>query len=111
MSRAAENENRLIVQMGIGQAADATEAAIIAIKSAGQGANAPILSQNPGVARFVVSLGLPDPESLDESQLRAVCPEGAELRIVHGGQQVGAIIVATAAVETFLPTQTGWISA
>ncbi|WP_425038969.1 Lin0512 family protein [Primorskyibacter sp. S187A] len=114
------SEQRLIIQMA--QATDATgdmqRAAVRAVKRALSQADiaAPeTLGLTSDAVRVCINLGVPEPAAVDAEALVALNKLGqTDIRITPGGLKVqdsetGAVqIAATAAVEVFLPIQTGW---
>ena len=115
-------EGRLIIEMGMGNdmyGQDYTKAAARAIEDAIRHSSLPIFEAT-GLShdrmRVAVTIGVQDPDAVDCAALAAKLPRGrAEVRAVKGGLDVenldsgGVIVIAQAAVEAFLPKQTGWI--
>lgn len=115
------DEGRLIIEMGMGNdmyGQDYTKAAKRAIEDAIRHSSLPIFEAT-GLShdemRVQVTVGVQDPGALDCAALAAGLPRGrAEVRAVKGGLNVenpetgGVIVIAQAAVEAFLPRQTGW---
>lgn len=113
------DEQRLIIEMGQGNdlhGRDYTKAARRAVEDAFRGSSLPIfgaLGLSHDAMRVQVTVGVQDPDAVDVDALQAVLPRGrAEVRAVFGGMDVPmgdeVIVVATAAVEAFLPRQDGW---
>ena len=114
-------EQRLIIEMGMGNdmyGQDYTKAAARAIEDAIRHSSLPIFEAT-GLShdqmRVQVTVGVADPDAVDIDVLVAKLPRGrAEVRAVKGGLNVpnpdtgGMIVMAQAAVEAFLPPQTGW---
>ncbi len=112
-------EQRLIIEMGMGNdlhGMDYTKAAKRAIEDAFRHSSLPVFGviEIPHDAmRVQVTVAVQEPDKLDLDTLRATLPRGrAEVRAVHGGLNVPAngetIVIAQAAVEAFLPPQSGW---
>jgi len=93
---------RLIVQMGIGVAFDATEAATKAVAEAtGRGT----VHLTTPVSEVVVRLGAPDPAKVDSARVAELFADGAvDVRIVPGGQVFDGRVLVCAAVERFYRT-------
>ena len=114
-------EQRFIIEMGMGNdqyGMDYTKAAGRAIEDAIRHSAIPMF-QATGMStdemRVAVTIGVQDPDAVDCAALVSALPRGrAEVRAVHGGLNVEngetgtTIVIATAAVEAFLPRQTGW---
>ena len=114
------SDQRLIVEMGMGNdqyGKDYTKAAGRAIEDALRHSSLPIF-QATGLStdamRIAVTVGVHEPEKLDVEALAKLLPRGkANVRAVKGGLNVrnpetdGEIVIATAAVEAFLPKQSG----
>lgn len=114
-------EQRVIIEMGMGNdqyGKDYTKAARRAIEDAIRHSSLPIfqaLDLSTDEMRVQVTVGVQEPEKVDTEALRAALPRGrAEVFAALGGLNVdnpdtgGTIVIATAAVEAFLPRQTGW---
>ncbi len=115
------SEGRIIIEMGMGNdmyGQDYTKAAARAIEDAIRHSSLPIFGaiDLPHEAmRVSVTIGVQEPERVDCALLVNKLPRGrAEVRSVKGGLNVtnpdtgGTIVIAQAAVEAFLPRQTGW---
>jgi uncharacterized protein (TIGR02058 family) len=111
-------DQRFIIEMGMGNdlyGQDMTKAALRAIEDAMRHSSIPMfeaLDIPHDRMRVQVTVGLPRPEEADLDALRAKLPRGrAEVRAVKGGLLVenpdtgNITIIATAAVEAFLPPQ------
>ncbi len=112
-------EQRLIIEMGMGNdlhGMDYTKAAKRAIEDAFRHSSLPVfgvLEMPHDAMRVQVTVAVQEPDKLDLDALRATLPRGqAQVRAVHGGLNVPAngetIVIAQAAVEAFLPVQSGW---
>jgi uncharacterized protein (TIGR02058 family) len=122
MTRAtAEQDQRLIVEMGMGNdlhGQDYTKAAARAIEDAIRHSSLPIfgaLNLPSDAMRVAVTVGVQKPEQVDCAALEAGLPRGrVAVRAVPGGLDItnpdtGEItVLASAAVEAFLPPQSGW---
>jgi uncharacterized protein (TIGR02058 family) len=109
---------RFILEMGMGNdlhGMDYQKAAARAIESAFRRSTIPMF-ETTGLShdemRVHVTVGVQDPGALDCDSLAALLPRGrATVRAVRGGQNVAnpetgdTIVIATAAVEAFLPDQ------
>lgn len=113
-------ERRVIIEMGMGNdlhGMDYQKAAARAIEDAIRHSTLPIFETTGlehGQMRVQVTVGVQDPERLDTTALAQGLPRGrAEVRAVKGGQNVtnpetgDTLVIATAAVEAFLPGQIG----
>ncbi|CUH76903.1 Lin0512 family protein [Tropicibacter naphthalenivorans] len=104
---------RLIIEMGMGvdlTGGDYTKAAQRAVRDCLGHSALPILHEVPG-AVVRVTIGVQRPEAVDTAVFPAMFPVGeVEVAVRHGGMDVGAggHVVASAAVEVFLPAQDGW---
>jgi uncharacterized protein (TIGR02058 family) len=113
-------ERRMIIEMGMGNdqyGMDYTKAVARAIEDAIRHSALPIfasLDLDTNVMRVQVTVGVQDPDKVDVAALAAKLPRGhAEVRAVKGGLNVenpagNTIMIASAAVEAFLPPQEGW---
>lgn len=115
------SDRRVIVEMGMGNdqyGMDYTKAAARAIKDAIRHSALPLF-QAVGLPaetmRVQVTVGVQEPGRVDTSALAKTLPRGqATVRAVQGGLNVEnpdtgtTIVIATAAVEAFVPPQTGW---
>lgn len=115
------NDQRLIVEMGMGvdlHGGDYTKAARRAVDDALHHSSMPILRSldiDKADRRVRVTIGVQQPDQVDRAEVAKVLPhEGVEIEVVLGGLDVadptygGGHVIATAAVELFLPKQTGW---
>lgn len=116
------SDQRFIIEMGMGNdlhGMDYQKAATRAIEDAIRHSTLPIFSSTglePGQMRVQVTVGVQAPEALDLEVLAQGLPRGhATVRAVKGGQNVTnpesgeTLVIATAAVEAFLPYQgDGW---
>lgn len=112
------SDRRFIIEMGMGNdlyGQDCTKAAARAIEDAIRHSSIPLF-ETLGIAhdamRVRVTVGVPDPDSVDCAALAAGLPRGrAEVRAVAGGLSVtnpdtgNVTVIAQAAVEAFLPPQ------
>jgi uncharacterized protein (TIGR02058 family) len=112
-------EQRVIIEMGMGNdlhGMDYTKAAARAIEDALRHSSLPLFGVtglSHEAMRVQVTVAVQEPDKVDIEALVAKLPRGrAEVRAVMGGLNVPAgeetIVVAQAAVEAFLPPQTGW---
>lgn len=114
-------EGRLIIEMGMGNdmyGRDYQKAAARAIDDAIRHSSLPIFAATGLSAddmRVQVTIGVQEPGALDCAALATCLPRGrAEVTAVKGGLNVenpdtgDTIVIAQAAVEAFLPKQTGW---
>lgn len=113
-------EQRMIIEMGMGSdqyGMDYTKAASRAIEDAIRHSALPIfasLELDTNAMRVQVTVGVQEPDKIDVTVLAAKLPRGhAEVRAVKGGLNVenpagNTIVIASAAVEAFLPLQDGW---
>ena len=117
------NNQRIIIEMGMGNdqyGMDYTKAAGRAIEDAIRHSSLAIF-RNTGLKaddmQITVSVGVQEPDKVDPAVLRAKLPYGApEIRVVKGGLNVtdpagdATIVIASAAVEVFLPSEVGnWV--
>lgn len=114
-------EQRMIIEMGMGNdqyGMDYTKAAARAIEDAIRHSALPVfqaIDLSTDDMRVQVTIGVQEPEALDLEALAACLPRGrAEVRATRGGLNVvnkdtgTTIVIASAAVEAFLPVQTAW---
>jgi len=115
-------DQRFIIEMGIGNdlhGMDYQKAAARAIEDAFRHSSIPMFNalDIPHAAmRVQVTVGVQEPDKIDPVILAQKLPRGAAtVTAVKGGQNVpnphgDTIVIATAAVEAFLPNQAGnWI--
>ncbi|SFN92408.1 conserved hypothetical protein [Roseovarius lutimaris] len=114
------DDQRFIIEMGMGNdlhGMDYQKAATRAIEDAIRHSTLPIFL-NTEIAhtemRVAVTVGVQEPDKLDTEALTKGLPRGrAQVRAVSGGQNVTdpcsgeTLVIATAAVEAFLPGQAG----
>lgn len=111
-------ENRIIIEMGMGNdlhGMNYQKAARRAIEDAFRHSTLPIfatLDIPTDAMRVQVTVGVQEPDRLDTDALIAILPRGrATVTAVKGGQNVtnnatgDTAVIATAAVEAFLPNQ------
>jgi len=116
------SEGRMIIEMGMGNdqyGQDYTKAAARAIEDAIRHSSLPIFAAtglSHDVMRVQVTVGVQDPSAVDCDALVSKLPRGrVTVTAVQGGLNVpnpetgGLIVIASAAVEAFLPKQTGWV--
>jgi uncharacterized protein (TIGR02058 family) len=115
------SDQRFIIEMGMGNdlyGMDYTKAAARAIEDAIRHSSIPMF-ESLGLAhddmRVQVTVAVQDPDAVDVATLAAKLPRGrATVRAVKGGLNVEnaetgtTIVIASAAVEAFLPAQDGW---
>jgi uncharacterized protein (TIGR02058 family) len=111
----------MIIEMGMGNdqyGMDYTKAAARAIEDAIRHSALPIfasLDLGTDAMRVQVTVGVQEPDKVDTDTLVASLPRGhATVRAVKGGLNIAnpggnTIVVASAAVEAFLPPQDGWV--
>ena len=116
------SDQRFIIEMGMGNdqyGQDYTKAAGRAIEDAFRHSAIPMfqalepaLGLTPQEMRVQVTIGVQDPAQVDTAALVSTLPRGrAEVRAVFGGQNVtnpdtgNVIVIASAAIEAFLPYQ------
>lgn len=112
------SDQRFILEMGFGTdqyGGDYTKAAIRAVDDAIRKVAIPMfagLGIDTNDMRVQVTIGVADPDAVDVAAIAAHMPRGrAEVKIVQGGLNVEnpqvdqTLVVATAAVEAFLPRQ------
>ncbi|MCF6444894.1 Lin0512 family protein [Nereida sp. MMG025] len=110
-------DHRFIIEMGMGNdlyGEDMTKAAARAIQDAIRHSSIPmfdVLGISHDHMRVQVTVGVPDPQSVDTAALAKTLPRGnVAVTATKGGHrshnpQTGqTITIATAAVEAFLPT-------
>ena len=110
-------DQRFIIEMGMGNdlhGMDYQKAAARAIEDAFRHSSIPMFG-SLGIPheemRVQVTVGVQEPEALDTEALAEKLPRGrATVKAVKGGQNVpnpngDTIVIATAAVEAFLPSQ------
>ncbi|MDA7963787.1 Lin0512 family protein [Ruegeria sp.] len=113
-------EKRIILEMGTGNdlyGQDYTKAARRAVQDALHHSSITLFSKlgiDHAEMRVEVTIGVQDPEAVDCDLVAADLPRGrATVRAVRGGLDVTDAqagtrhVVATAAIEAFLPDQTG----
>ncbi|MEM6587535.1 MAG: Lin0512 family protein [Pseudomonadota bacterium] len=114
------SDQRFILEMGMGNdlhGMDYQKAATRAIESALRRSTLPIFDAT-GIShtemRVAVTIGVQEPDALDIDALAKGLPRGrVSITAVKGGQNVTnpdtgeTLVIATAAVEAFLPSQTG----
>ncbi|WP_338549226.1 Lin0512 family protein [Roseovarius phycicola] len=112
------NDQRFIIEMGMGNdqyGMDYQKAAARAIESAIRRSAIPMYATT-GLShkdmRVQVTIGVQEPSKIDTIALAQNLPRGrAKVQAVYGGQNIvnpdtgDTIVVATAAVEAFLPDQ------
>lgn len=114
------NERRVIIEMGMGNdlyGEDYTKAAIRAVEDAFRHSSLPMFEATGlkhSQMRVQVTVGVQEPDKVDLAAVTAHLPRGkAEVRAVKGGLNVEnleteqTIVIATAAVEAYVPDQTG----
>jgi uncharacterized protein (TIGR02058 family) len=113
-----QNDQRMIIEMGMGNdlhGMDYQKAARRAIEDAFRHSTLPIfatLDIPTDAMRVQVTIGVQEPDKLDTDALIAMLPRGnATVTAVKGGQNVAnpatgdTAVIATAAIEAFLPSQ------
>lgn len=111
-------DQRMIIEMGMGNdlhGMDYQKAAARAIEDAFRHSTLPIfatLDIPTDAMRVQVTVGVQEPERIDTGALAALLPRGrATVTAVKGGQNVAhpatgdTAVIATAAIEAFLPNQ------
>ena len=114
------SDQRVIIEMGMGNdlhGQDYTKAAARAIEDAIRHSTLPIfqaIGMDHSEMRVQVTIGVQEPERVDTEALVAKLPRGkATVSVTLGGLNVAnpetgdTAVIATAAVEAFLPSQTG----
>ena len=114
------SDQRFIIEMGMGNdqyGQDYTKAAARAIEDAIRHSAIPLFDAtglSPDAMRVQVTVGVQLPEAVDCDALAAKLPRGqATVRAVFGGLDVEnpdtgkILVIASAAVEAFLPKQPG----
>ncbi|WP_137702526.1 Lin0512 family protein [Marimonas lutisalis] len=113
-------DRRFIIEMAQGtdlHGGDYTKAALRAVRAALQGSSLALLGGegiDPAAMRVQVTVGVQDPNAVDRAAIAALLPAGrVTVDVIHGGldhagPRGGApIVIATAAVEAFLPDHPG----
>ncbi len=116
--RSAPNDQRFIIEMGTGNdlyGMDYTKACARAIEDAMRHSSLPLFEATGlphDAMRVAVTVAVQDPDAVDCAALAQTLPRGrATVRAVRGGLNVtnpdngNVIVVATAAIEAFLPPQ------
>ena len=117
------SDQRFIIEMGMGNdlhGMDYQKAARRAIEDAIRHSTLPIFEATgiePAQMRVQVTVGVQEPEKLDTDALAQGLPRGrASVAAIKGGQNVTnpetgeTLVIATAAVEAFLPLQAAkWV--
>jgi len=113
------SDQRFIIEMGMGNdlhGMDYTKAAKRAIEDAFRHSSIPMFSTlaiDPSDMRVQVTVAVQEPDKVDTEALVATLPRGrATVKAVHGGLNVAGygtdtIVIASAAIEAFLPKQSG----
>lgn len=112
------SETRMILEMGMGNdlyGQDYTKAACRAVQDALHHSSITLFStlgMDHKQMRVAVTIGVARPDLVDLDIVQAELPRGrAELRALKGGMDVDSAgqlhVVATAAIEAYLPDQTG----
>ena len=113
------SDQRFIIEMGMSNdlyGADQTKAAARAIEDAIRHSSIPLFEVQ-GIShdemRVEVTIAVPKPEEVDTEALKAKLPRGrVTVKAVEGGLHINTpasaqgIVVASAAVEAYLPKQT-----
>ncbi|WP_368188085.1 Lin0512 family protein [Aestuariibius sp. HNIBRBA575] len=121
MTDQSTNHGRLIIAMGMGTCLlgrdNYTKSALHAIEDAHQHSKLSILKRlniAPKDIRVKITVGVQQPDNVAASEFYSQLSDQPEIHVVKGGLNVtdpetGApMIVASAAVEVFLPQQEGW---
>ena len=116
MTPTPDTENRIIIEMGMGNdlyGQDYTKAAARAIQDAIRHSSLPLfeaLEISHDDMRVTVTIGVEDPEKVDTDALAKTLPRGrATVTATQGGLNVEnpdlgtTIVIASAAVEAWLP--------
>lgn len=111
-------DQRIIIEMGMGNdlhGMDYQKAAKRAIEDAFRHSTLPIfgsINLSTDTMRVQVNVGVQEPEKLDTAELAKLLPRGrATVTATKGGQNVHnpetneIAVIATAAIEAFLPSQ------
>ncbi|WP_120498945.1 Lin0512 family protein [Roseovarius sp. EL26] len=111
-------DQRFIIEMGMGNdlhGMDYNKAARRAIEDAFRHSTLPLFGAigiDHTEMRVQVTVGVQEPDKLNTTQLAELLPRGrASVTATHGGQNVTnpetgeTLVIATAAVEAFLPNQ------
>ena len=112
------SDQRFIIEMGMGNSQygqDYTKAAARAIEDAIRHSSITLfaaLDLDPAEMRVDVTIGVQKPEAVDIEALVPLLPRGkAQVKAVFGGMDVAnpdtgnVVVIASAAVEAFLPKQ------
>lgn len=112
------SDQRFIIEMGMGNSQygqDYTKAAARAIEDAIRHSSITLfaaLDLDPAEMRVDVTIGVQKPEAVDIEALVPLLPRGkAQVKAVFGGMDVtnpdtgNVVVIASAAVEAFLPKQ------
>ncbi|MGR3837768.1 MAG: Lin0512 family protein [Cognatishimia sp.] len=112
------SDQRFIIEMGMGNSQygqDYTKAAARAIEDAIRHSSITLfaaLDLDPAEMRVDVTIGVQQPEAVDIEALVPLLPRGkAQVKAVFGGMDVtnpdtgNVVVIASAAVEAFLPKQ------
>ena len=120
MSAARQGEGRMIIEMGMGNSLhgrDYTKAALRAIDDAMRHSSLAILGLEGSARhemRVCATIGVQKPDAIDVQAISGHLGGAAEVVAELGGLDVvdaetGEVhVIAAAAVEVFLPLQTGW---
>lgn len=113
-------DRRFIIEMAQGtdlHGRDHTKAALRAVQTALQGSSLALLGVegiDPDDMRVQVTVGVQVPDSVDRAAIAALLPVGrVTVTVTHGGLDharpggTAPIVIATAAVEAFLPDHPG----
>ncbi len=111
-------DQRFIIEMGMGNdlyGMDYQKAAARAIEDAMRHSSIPVfevLGISHGDMRVAVTIGVQEPDKIDTKALASLLPRGkAVVSVTQGGlnsthpQTGNTIVIATAAIEAFLPHQ------
>ena len=120
MSAARPGEGRVIIEMGMGNSLhgrDYTKAAVRAVEDAMRHSSLAILGLS-GIGReslrVTATIGVQEPDEVCAEAITDLLGDAAEVIVECGGLDVrdessGEVhVVAAAAVEVFLPVQSGW---